>query len=248
MTEKTNQIKNFYNNVKYKIKKFNNPYVNHLSKKWMIEGMKHDYNYYFDWMGIPIIQYPNDILAIQEILWKVKPDVIIETGVAHGGSLIFYSSMLELIHKTKNKKFKVYGIEIDFKNHNKKRFYKNAFSKNVEIINSSSTDLKMVKHLKSKIKKKKTLVILDSNHEHDHVLEELKIYSNFVSKGSYCIVLDTAVEDLPNKYFQNKKWGKGNNPKTAVKSFLKENKKFKIDEIHKKLQITCAPDGYLIKV
>ena len=246
--KKKNHLQAYDKNVKKKIKAFDNKKIHQLSKKWMIEGMSHDYNYFFSWFGVPIIQYPNDIIAIQEIIWNVKPEIIIETGVAHGGSLLFYSSMLNLVHQKNKKDFKIYGVEIDFRKHNQKRFYNNHFSKNVEIVNGSSIDIKVINYLKKEIKNKKVMVILDSNHEHDHVLKELNLYSKFVKKGSYCLVLDTAVEDLPNKYFVNKKWGKGNNPKTAVKEFIKENKNFVIDDIHKKLQISCAPEGFLRKI
>ena len=157
MQNKDIQLKKFDQRVNKKIKKYNNKITKKLSKLWIIEALKHDYNYYYKWMGIPIIQYPNDIIAIQEIIFKVKPDVIIETGVAHGGSLLFYSSMLELLnlHKGVKKNRKVIGIEIDFRSHNKKRLQKSKLNKNIKIINSSSTNVKMINQLKKSYKKKK---------------------------------------------------------------------------------------------
>lgn len=234
---------------KKQIKKFSNLKIKKLSKAWMVQALKHDYNYYYSWLGVPIIQYPNDLIAIQEIIWKTEPDIIIETGVAHGGSLIFYSSILQIMKSTSisKKQKRVIGVEIDFRRHNEKRLESHPLYKNIQILKGSSIDYKIFLKLKKITKGKKILVILDSNHTHDHVLEELRLYSKLIKKNEYIIVLDTGVEDLPNKYFQSKSWGRGNNPKTAVHEFLKENKNFKIDPIDKKLQISCAPDGFLFR-
>ena len=213
-----------------------------VSAKWFIKGYKYEYSYHFKWLGRPIIQYPQDIIALQEIIWQVKPDLIIETGIAHGGSLIFSASILELIGKGK-----VLGIDIKIHKHNKTEIEKHGLFKRIQMLEGSSIDEKVLKRVKQIAKnKKKILVILDSNHTHEHVLKELELFSPFVKKGSYLIVFDTVIDDMPKKLLVNRPWGKNNNPKSAVKEFLKTNKKFKIDkEIEKKLLVTVAPNGYL---
>lgn len=204
---------------------------------------KHSYN--FDWFGRPIIQYPQDIVAMQELLWKVKPDLVIETGIAHGGSLIFYASMLELLGKGK-----VLGIDIEIRPHNRKALEKHPFFKRIKLIEGSSTDEKVLQSVEKIAKKHKTiLVALDSLHTHDHVLLELNKYSKFVSRGSYLVVFDTFVKYFPKTVFWNRPWGKGNNPATAVSEFLKKNKNFICDKsIENKLLLTTAPGGYLKRI
>jgi len=206
------------------------------------ELTQYKYTYHFSWLGRPIIQLPQDIIAIQEIIWQVKPDLILETGIAHGGSLIFSSSMLELIGHGK-----VIGIDIDIRSHNKIAIKKHPLYNRIIMIEGSSIEKSTISKVKKLTKgKKKIIVILDSNHTHDHVLKELQFYSTFVKKGSYLIILDTVIEDLPKNSFKNRPWGKGNNPKTAVREFLKINKRFEIDkEFDNKLVITTAPEGYL---
>ena len=215
------------------------------SQKWFEKSLKYEYSYHFSWLGRPIIQYPQDILAIQEIIWKTKPDLIIETGIAHGGSLILSASMLELIGKGE-----VLGIDIDIRKHNKQEIEKHPMFKRITMIEGSSIDIKIIKKVQEFAKnRKKIMVILDSNHTHDHVLSELNAYSKLVKKGSYVIVFDTIISDIPNKYskkLMNGNWNKKDNPKTAVHEFLKENKRFEIDhEVENKLLITVAPDGFL---
>jgi len=202
--------------------------------------MKYSYN--FSWLGIPIIQFPQDIIAIQEIIWNIKPDLIIETGIAYGGSLILSSSILELIGKGE-----VLGIDIDIRSHNRKAIEEHFLSKRIKMLQGSSIDRDTLIQVEKITKgKNKILVILDSNHTHKHVLSELELYSKFVKKDSYVIVLDTAIEDMPDNSFPDRPWNKNNNPKTAVWEFLKSNERFKIDkEIENKLLITVAPDGYL---
>lgn len=204
------------------------------------------YSYNFSWMGRPIIQYPQDMIAMQEIIWDIKPDLIIETGIAHGGSLIYYASLLELIGNGE-----VLGIDIDIREHNRKEIENHKMFKRIKMISGSSIDETTIEEVKKYAEsKKKILVSLDSNHTHDHVLKELELYSPLVSPGSYIVVFDTIVEDLPEGYFsQSRPWGIGNNPKTAVHEFLKSNKNFMIDEmIDNKLLISVAPSGYLKRI
>ena len=206
---------------------------------------RHKYSYHFTWMGRPIIQYPQDMIAMQEIIWKLQPDLIIETGVAHGGSLIFYASLLELIGKGE-----VLGIDIDIRPHNREAIESHPMKKRIKLLQGSSVSNEIIDQVKSFAKGKQTvLVALDSNHTHEHVLGELALYSPFVTQNSYLIVFDTVVEDMPEHFFTARNWGKGNNPKTAVHEFLKSNPQFEIDRsIQHKLLITVAPDGYLKRI
>jgi len=203
------------------------------------------YSYNFTWLGRPIIQYPPDIIAMQEIIWDVKPDLIIETGIAHGGALIFYASLLELLGKGR-----VLGIDIEIRSHNKKAIQSHFLHKRISLLEGSSISKEVLEKVATYVKgKKKILVCLDSNHTHEHVLRELNLYSSFVSKGSYLVVFDTVIEDLPDSLNYNRPWKKGNSPKSAVRYFLKKNKNFQVDrDIGNKLIITTNPDGYLKRI
>jgi cephalosporin hydroxylase len=216
------------------------------AKDFNIESNRAQYSYNFSWMGRPIIQYPQDMIAMQEIIWEVKPDLIIETGIAHGGSLIYYASLLELIGKGE-----VMGIDIDIREHNRKEIEKHPMYKRIKMIQGSSISREVIEQVKKIVTgKKAVLVSLDSNHTHEHVLSELNLYSPYVTPGSYIVAFDTIVEDLPEGYFSQKRpWGISNNPKTAVDEFLKGNKNFEIDDsIDHKLLISVAPGGYLKRV
>lgn len=212
------------------------------SRQWFNNSIEYQYSYHFTWLGRPIIQYPQDILALQELIWNVKPDLIIETGIARGGSLILSASILELIGKGQ-----VIGIDIDIRSHNRQEIEKHPMFKRITMIQGSSVDKNIIKKVKMLAKdKKKIMIILDSNHTHKHVLNELKAYSPLVTKGSYLIVFDTIIENIPDELIQNRPWSIGNNPKTAVREFLKTNNRFKVDKrIEDKLVFTTAPGGYL---
>jgi cephalosporin hydroxylase len=217
--------------------------ITELGRLFIKETLKYKYSLNFKWLGRPIIQLPQDIIAVQEIIWEVKPDLIIETGIAHGGSLIFHASMLELIDGDGI----VLGIDIDIRKHNRLEIEKHSMFKRIRMIEGSSVDQPTVDQVHDFTEgRSRILVILDSNHTHDHVLRELELYSPLVTKGSYLIVLDTVIEDLPEGSFPDRPWGRGNNPRTAVWEFLKTNGRFEIDRnIQNKLVITSAPDGYL---
>jgi len=212
------------------------------SKLFTIETLKAMYSYNFSWMGRPIIQYPQDMVAMQEIIWNVKPDLIIETGIAHGGSLVMYASFLELIGKGH-----VLGIDIDIREHNLKEIENHTMFRRITMLEGSSISDEIAQKVEAVAKDyNQIMVVLDSNHTHDHVLKELEIYSPLVTFGSYCVVFDTIIEDMPEGSFPDRPWDKGNNPKTAVQEFLKRNNRFEIDKsIQNKLLITVAPDGYL---
>lgn len=224
-----------------------------ITKKFNIEASLNKYTYNFNWLGVPIIQYPQDLIIMQELLYEVKPDLIIETGVARSGSLVFYSSILSLIHK----KYKVIGVDIDIRNHAKKVLKEHRFSKNIITFEGSSNDEKILKKITKVSKKhKKILVCLDSDHTHQHVLEELENYSRYVSKNSYLVVFDTTQGSFDkkninkiSKVYKYKPWGKNSNPLTAVKKFLKTNKNFVINQepFNKALVSNCY-SGFLKKI
>jgi cephalosporin hydroxylase len=215
-----------------------------LGQQFYNESAKHKYTYHFSWMGRPIIQTPQDMIAMQELIWSVRPDVIIETGIAHGGSILYYASLLQLIGHGE-----VIGIDIDIRQHNREAIEAHPMSHRVSMIQGSSIDPALVAQVRERVAGKKVMVVLDSNHTHEHVLEELRLYAPLVSVDSYCVVMDTVVEDMPEDAFPDRPWGKGDNPKTAVWAYLKENDDFQIDvSVQNKLLITVASDGYLRRV
>ena len=175
------------------------------SNKFIEETIRAGYSYNFTWMGRPIIQYPQDMVAMQEIIWDVKPDLIIETGIAHGGSLIFYASILELIGKGE-----VLGIDIDIREHNRVEIEKHSMSKRIKMIQGSAISESIIEQVKPYTKDKQTVMVcLDSNHTYAHVLKELQLYSPFVTKGSYLVAFDTVVEDLPADLYEERSVERG---------------------------------------
>lgn len=225
------------------------------------KSFAHKYPYNFEFLGRPIIQYPQDMVAMQELIWEVKPDLIIETGIAHGGSLIMSASMLALLDMCeaiekgkvldpKNSRRKVLGLDIDIRPHNRKAIEAHPMSSRIQMIQGSSIAPEIIEQVKVMAKDyQRVLVCLDSNHTHDHVLAELEAYAPLTSVDSYCVVFDTIVEDMPKEMFPDRPWGPGDNPKTAVWEYLKNHPEFTIDKsIDDKLMITVAPDGYLRRV
>jgi cephalosporin hydroxylase len=212
------------------------------AKAFTEESIRHKYSYNFSWMGRPVIQYPQDLMAMQEILWDVKPDLLVETGIAHGGSLIFYASILELIGKGE-----VVGVDIEIRPHNRGAIESHPLFKRISMIEGSSIDEWVIQEIRKRLRDKPSvLVCLDSNHTQTHVLRELELYSPLVTKGSYMVVFDTIIEDLPEGLFCDRPWGKGNNPGTAVSKFLRSNDRFIVDkDLASKLLVTVAPGGYL---
>jgi cephalosporin hydroxylase len=239
-----NEIEKFFTEVKDNVQaQGKDKALQVASNTWIKDTARYKYSYNFTWLGRPIIQFPQDIVAMQEIVWQVKPDLIIETGIAHGGSLIFYASMLELI----GSKGRVLGIDIEIREHNRVEIEKHPMFKRIDLIQGSSVDEAVIKQVrKTAARRKKVLVVLDSLHTHAHVLKELELYSPLVTRGSYLVVFDTIIEDMPADFFPDRPWSRGNNPKTAVRVFLKKNDRFEIDkDIENKLLITVAPSGYL---
>ena len=213
------------------------------------------YSYNFSWLSRPIIQYPQDIVAFQEVVSHVKPDLILETGIAHGGSLVLSASMLCLLDvmeglDPRQSPRKVVGVDIDIRPHNRRALDEHPLRFKMELIEGSSIDPEIIQQVRSHADSvDRVLVSLDSNHTHEHVLAELNAYADLVTIGSYCIVFDTAIEDLPAGSFPDRPWDVGNNPKTAVHEWLRSHHQFEIDKkIDSKLLISVAPDGYLKKV
>lgn len=221
------------------------------SRQWINQANAGKYSYHFEWMGRPIIQYPQDMVAMQEIIWRVQPDLIIETGIAHGGSLIFYAAMLELNAACGGPaQAQVLGLDIDIRAHNRQAIEAHPMSRRITMLQGSSIAPEVVAQVQAKAAgQRRVLVVLDSNHTHAHVLAELYAYADLVTVDSYCVVFDTVIEDMPAAMFPDRPWGPGDNPKTAVHAFLETNPHFEIDHaMDHKLLISVAPSGYLKRV
>ncbi len=217
-----------------------------LSNAWRAMALEKKYMNNFSWLGRPMIQLPMDAMAMQEIIWAVKPDLIIETGVAHGGSVVLSASMLEMIGHGE-----VVGVDIEIRPHNRQAIEQHPLAKRISLIEGSSIDPEVIRQVRARAAgKKRVLVCLDSNHTHEHVLAELNAYADLVSVDSYCVVFDTFVEDMPADYvWTDRPWGKGNNPKTAVWAWMKDHPEFEIDRsVEDRLLITSAPDGFLRRI
>ena len=214
-----------------------------LSLDWIDASAKYKYAYNFTWMGRPIIQFPQDIIAVQEIIWRTRPELVIETGIAHGGSLIFSASMLELLGGGG----RVVGIDVEIRPHNRAEIERHPMARRITMIEGSSTETRVMKQVQEMASGLgQVLVLLDSNHTHEHVLRELELYSPLVRRGGYLVVFDTVIEDMAEDSFPDRPWGRGNNPKTAVREFLRKNDRFEVDQdIENKLLLTVAPGGYL---
>lgn len=217
--------------------------LHEIGRKFVALSARLEYSYHFRWLGRPIIQYPQDIVAMQELIWSIKPDAIVETGIARGGSLIFYASMLHLLDQGGI----VVGVDIDIRSHNRTEIEAHPMSRHIRMIEGSSISPSVAAQVRELIAgRKRVLVVLDSMHTHAHVLEELKLYAPLVTKDSYLVVFDTCIEQLPEDLFPDRSWRHGDNPWTAVQEFLRTTNRFVVDKtIQDKLQITVAPDGYL---
>lgn len=214
-----------------------------LATRFICRSAKSRYTYNFDYLGLPIIQFPQDILCLQELIWNTSPDLVIETGVARGGSLALSASILQLLGGDGV----VVGIDIDIRAHNRRRIEAHPLASRIELIEGSSIDPAVTERVAAMAaRRSRVMVILDSHHEHDHVLAELRSYGPMVTEGCYLAVLDTVIEDLPAALFSDRPWGPGNSPKTAVGAYLGETDRFEVDEdIDARLGISVAPGGYL---
>lgn len=232
-----------------------------LSQEWINASCQHNYCHHFSWLGRPIIQFPQDIVEIQEILWQVKPDLVIECGIAHGGSLILTASMLAMIDyceaaqadmtlDPKKGASKVLGIDIDIREHNRSAIEAHPLQHKIDMIEGDSIDPELIARIREIAGGyKNVMVVLDSHHSFSHVLAELEAYADLTTKGSYCIVLDTVIEDMPAEMHDDRAWGPGNSPKTAVWKFLEGNSNFEIQhETDNKLLVSAGPQGFLKRV
>ncbi len=240
------------------------------SRRFLVESVRARYSYNFDWLGRPIIQYPQDIVAVQELVWRVRPDLIIETGIAHGGSLVLSASLLALLElcdaaeaarvvDPRRPTRRVLGVDIDIRRHNREAIEAHPMRHRIDMIEGSSIDPAVVARVREvAARHERVMVFLDSNHTHEHVLAELEAYADLTSQGSYCCVFDTVVDDLPEGGVTDRPWGRGNNPKTAAREFLRRLQtsarngsdgrplRFEPDRsLDDKLQVTVAPEGYL---
>jgi len=253
--------KDFLEECRARVSTYPNSEIQHAANGFMRASTQPKYSYNFSWMGRPIIQYPQDMVAMQELIWSIKPDLIIETGIAHGGSLIFSASMLAQLDmcdaieagisfNPKVSRRKVLGLDIDIRVHNRAAVEAHPMASRIQMIQGSSIAPEVIGKVGEIASGyDRILVCLDSNHTHEHVLAELEAYAPLTSVGSYCVVFDTIVEDLPVEMFSDRPWGPGDNPKTAVWKYLKTHPEFEIDkQIEYKLLITVAPDGYLKRV
>ena len=216
-----------------------------VTKDWLQKSVDHKYSYQFNWLGVPIIQMPSDIVVFQEIVYKTRPDLIIETGVARGGSLIFWAS----IQKLCGIEGRVLGIDIDIRPHAVSAINSSIFSDQIKLIQGGSTDQVVANEVLEFSKKfTKVMVVLDSNHTHEHVLEELNMYADLVSKDSLLLVLDTVIDDL--EVDPSRSWGPGASPKTAVLQFMEDNpgKFVNASEFESKSLLSVAPQGFWLRV
>jgi len=214
-----------------------------IGMQWTKVAHENRLSYEVDWLGIPVIQTPEDLILMQELIFKVKPDVIVETGIAHGGSLIYYASLLELLDKGK-----VIGVDIEIRDHNKKAIESHPLFNRIEMIQGSSTSMETINEIKKRISKNsKVLVCLDSDHTKNHVLKELELYQELVSTGSYMVVFDTNTSKLAELGACDKKYI-NNSPKEAIDDFLRQTNDFEIDKHYNKLYISYSPNGYLRRI
>jgi cephalosporin hydroxylase len=222
------------------------PELRALTREWFRIASRYEYSYHFSWLGRPIIQFPQDLLALQEIVWSVRPDLIVETGIARGGSLVFYASLLELIGGDG----RVVGVDIEVRPQNRLALDQHALRRRIDLIDGSSVEPSVVAEVHRRAAGcGAVMVVLDSLHTHDHVLGELHAYSPLVTVGSYLVALDTVIEDMPPDFSEDRPWGPGNSPKTAVRQFLAHTDRFEVDrQLEAKLLISVAPEGYLRRV
>jgi cephalosporin hydroxylase len=213
------------------------------SQRWLHEADRAGYEYNFRWLGMPIIQYPGDIVAMQELVWSVRPEVIVETGVARGGGTVFYASMLALLGGERQ----VIGVDIDLRPHNRARLSAHPMAPRITLVSGSSIDAQVVAEVYARCRgRHPVMVCLDANHSHEHVLAELRAYAPLVGKDSYLIVFDTSIESLEPSPRSSRPWSRGNSPATAVAAFLGENDRFVVDHaMTSKLMISSNPGGYL---
>lgn len=212
------------------------------ARRVAVDADRYDWSYQWTWLGVPVIQMPPDIVALQEILWACRPQVVIETGVARGGSLILSASILQLLGEGT-----VVGIDVDIRPHNREAIESHPLAPRIKLIEGSSIDPSVVQAVASEASgAERVMVILDSDHTHDHVLAELRAYGGLVTPGQFLIVADTGIEYIPPQSHRPRAWHPGNSPASALTSYLGETNRFEPAlDVMNKLLITASPGGYL---
>jgi cephalosporin hydroxylase len=212
------------------------------AKDVLIRADQYHWSYQWTWLGLPIIQMPEDIVILQEIIWQTKPTVILETGIARGGSMVFFASLLELLGEGR-----VIGVELELRPHNREAMLTHPLMRRIEIIDGSSIADATHRQVCSRINlNDRVMVVLDSNHTHQHVYRELRLYGPLVSRGQFLVVADTVIEDIPRQDHRPRAWGPGDNPSTALDAYLRETDAFVRDQYYNsKLLLTSSPRGYL---
>lgn len=231
-----------------------------LGRQWMNRVNPLKYPYQFDWLGRPVIQYPQDVVAVQELVWRTRPTLIVETGIAHGGSLVLSASLLALLElceaaatggtvDPRRPRGKVLGIDVDIRPHNRRLIEEHPLAGRIEMLEGSSVAPDVLSAVGARVKgEPRVLVALDSNHTHEHVLAELEAYAGFVTPGSYLVACDTVIADLDPGLFPDRPWGHGDNPRTAVEQFLKGHPEFEVDHEFDKFLVGSNPGGYLRRI
>lgn len=231
-----------------------------LGLRWMNRVNSRKYPYQFDWLGRPVIQYPQDVVALEELVWRCRPTLIVETGIAHGGSLVLSASLLALgelcdaardgvVVDPRHPRGRVLGIDIEIRPHNRQLIESHPLAGRIDMIEDSSVAPHVVAAVRQRAAgEPRVLVALDSNHTHEHVLAELEAYAGFVTPGSYLIACDTVIADLDPGQFPDRPWGRGNNPRTAVDTFLATHPEFEIDHEFDKFLVGSNPGGYLRRI
>ena len=221
-----------------------------LSLQWVKVGWNQKYQYTFSWFGRPVIQLPEDMIRMQEVIYQLKPDYIVETGIAHGGSLIFYASLCKAMGKGR-----VVGIDIEIRPHNRKAIRDHELASYITMVEGSSTDHTIVDEIKCIVGEAKTvLVILDSNHSYQHVYDELEAYCSIVTKGSYIVATDGIMKDLHDVPRAGENW-QTDNPTCAAIDFAAKHPEFVIEqpawpfsESELKENITHWPSAWLKRI
>lgn len=254
-------VRQFFAECQERLNSYPGSDLGQAAMQFMVASTLPKYSYNFTSLGRPIIQYPQDMIAMQELIWSVRPDLVIEMGIAHGGSLILSASALALLDYAdavesgqaldpSASKRRALGVDVDIRPHNRAAIEAHPMAHKIDMIEGSSIAPEIIAQVHEQAKNyERILVCLDSNHTHDHVLAELEAYAPLTSKNSYCVVFDTIIEDLPDDIYPDRPWRVGDNPKTAVWEYLKTHSEFEIDKlIDNRSLISVAPDGFLKRV
>ncbi len=219
------------------------PGLAEAAERWLEASAKNRIDYEIEWFGVPVIQTAEDIVLMQELIFSVRPDYVIETGIAHGGGLIFYASMFEVLGKGE-----VIGVDIEIRQHNRRVIEAHPLCKRIRMIEGDSTSEEVAAEIAGVVGRGASVIVcLDSNHYRKHVLNELRLYSRFIKPGGYMVVFDTVTSSLAEKGACHESYI-GNGPMEAIADFLAENSDFIIDSGYNKLWTSTSRDGYLKRI